>query len=66
MARGLKMGLSYDTLSDDYRRRVTVALMAIADGVKARLASINSPAVKARADVHWGGKDAGNKSLVKC
>ena len=34
MARGLKMGLAYDTLSDDFRRRLTVALMAIADGVK--------------------------------
>jgi hypothetical protein len=50
IVRGLKIGLSFDTLSDDYRRRVTVVLMAIADSVKALLASINSPAVKARAD----------------
>jgi hypothetical protein len=50
MARGLKMGLTFDTLSDDYRRRVTVALMAIADGVKVLLAAINSKAVKDRVD----------------
>jgi hypothetical protein len=49
MARGLKMGLSFDTLSDDYRRRVTVALMAIADGVKVLLAALNSAPVQARA-----------------
>jgi hypothetical protein len=59
MARGLKMGLSYDTLSDDYRRRVTVALMAIADGVKALLAAINSASVKERS-----GADAQEKARI--
>ena len=48
MARGLKMGLSFDTLTEDYRRRLTVALMAIADSVKALLAAINSPVVAER------------------
>jgi hypothetical protein len=52
MARGLKMGLSFDTLSDDYRRRITVALMSIADGVKVLLAAINSPEVRRRAQAN--------------
>jgi hypothetical protein len=48
MAKGLKMGLAYDSLTDDFRRRVTVALMAIAESVKVLLAAINSQAVKGR------------------
>jgi integrase len=49
MARGLKVGLAFDTLTDDFRRRLTVALMSIADGVKMLLAALNNPAVAERA-----------------
>jgi hypothetical protein len=48
MARGLKMGLTFDTLTDDYRRRLTVALMSIADSVKLLLTAINSPVIDPR------------------
>ena len=48
MARGLKVGLTADTLTEDFRRRLTVALMAIADGVKLLLSTINSAPVKER------------------
>jgi hypothetical protein len=48
MARGLKIGLPFDTLSEDFRRRLTVALMAIAEGVTVLLAALESPAIEAR------------------
>jgi len=42
MARGLKVSLAYDTLTDDFRRRLTVSLMAIADSMKVLLAALNN------------------------
>jgi hypothetical protein len=50
MARGLKVGLAFDVMSDDFRRRVTVTLMAIADSVKVLLAALNSSAVQERVE----------------
>jgi hypothetical protein len=50
MARGLKVGLTADALTEDYRRRLTVTLMAIADNVKQLLTVLNSGAVKRRTD----------------
>jgi hypothetical protein len=48
MARGLKVGLAFDIMTDDFRRRLTVSLMAIADSVKVLLASLNSCAAEQR------------------
>jgi hypothetical protein len=48
MARGLKVSLAFDTMTDDFRRRLTVSLMSIADSVKVLLASLNSSAVEQR------------------
>jgi hypothetical protein len=48
MAKGLKVGLSYDTLTDDFRRRLVVSLMSIAESATMLLAALNSPAVQER------------------
>ena len=49
VARSLKMGLSFDTLTPDFRRRITVALMAIGEQVSALLSALKSPIVDERA-----------------
>jgi hypothetical protein len=64
MARGLKMGLAFDVLSEDYRRRLTVALMAIADGVKILLAAVNSPAIKERVKSDARADEAQEKAQI--
>lgn len=48
MARGLKVSLAYDTLTDDFRRRLTVSLMAIADSMKVLLAALNNSVIEER------------------
>jgi len=62
MARGLKVGLSYDTLTDDFRRRLTVALLSIADGVKVLLAALKSPTVEERVKAKPDAEPAEKKS----
>jgi hypothetical protein len=48
--RALKVGLAFDTLTPDFRRRLQVVLMAIADQLKVLLAALNTQAVADRAD----------------
>jgi hypothetical protein len=48
VAKTLRVGLAFDTMTDDFRRRLTVSLMSIAESVKLLLAALNSPIVEAR------------------
>jgi hypothetical protein len=48
MARGLKVNIAFEALTEDYRRRVTVVLMAMVGELKALLAALNRSAAKAR------------------
>jgi hypothetical protein len=47
--RALKIGFDFDALTPDFRRRLQVALMAIADHITTVLSALNSQAVTERA-----------------